>query len=220
MPHASNAVDRLAERLLQRGNAYLATNGLGQFVRATNFNGVAWGGLPIMDPYLQAVATTGGDFVVVGTNPEANTNRPAPPALYQQILGATNLVAYDWELTGPRVGQWLFTGQFLRMALHLAQVPPKSASVVWLQALEAKLDNCATAVTRTGPNELSFTRGSSLGLTAIELHLLADWLESPRFPRGLHTFEAAPAPLLQPKPRPANSGAGTNAAPPAPRSKP
>ncbi len=215
MPGASNVVRQLAERLLQQGNAYLATNGLGRFARATNGNGVLWSTLPIMDPFLQAASTTGGDCVFLGTNPQTGTNHSVPPALYQQVLAVTNLVAYDWELTGPRIEQWLFTGQFLRMILHFAQMPPKSASVAWLQALESKLAICETAVARTRPNELSFIRGSSLGFTAVELHLLADWLESPRFPRGLHTLLAAPDPLSRPKTRPANSGAATNAVPPA-----
>jgi len=39
---------------------------------------------------------------------------------------------------------------------------------------------------------LTFARKSTLGFTALELHLLADWLESPRFPHGLHTFPAPP----------------------------
>src|ERR1039458_6240801 len=55
--------------------------------------------------------------------------RPNPPASDRNtVLGDTNLVAYDWELTGPRIDQWLHFGQLVRCALHLAQVPPKSAS--------------------------------------------------------------------------------------------
>ena len=214
LPNASNLVYQLKGRLLQQGNAYLATNGLGQFAGATHGNGVLWSNLPIMDPFLRSVSTTGGDFAVVGMNPAVSTNRPAPAALFQQVLISTNLVAYDWELTGPRIEQWLFTGQFLRMVTHLAQVPSKSASVVWLSALGPKLGNSATTVTRTSPNELSFTRSSSLGFTAVELHLLVDWLESPQFPRGLNTLLGEPTPLPRKKaPRP-GSGSRTNSVPP------
>jgi hypothetical protein len=182
-------------------------------MQATNGIGVLWSNLPIMDPFLRAVSTTGGDFALIGMNPEVLTNRPPPPVLFQQVLGATNLVIYDWELTGPRIEQWLFTGQFLRMISHVAQVPPKSATVAWLSALGSQLGNSATAVTKTGPSEVSFTRGSSIGLTAVELHLLADWLESPQFPRGLNTCLGVPEPIPRPKHRqPAPAGA-TNSVP-------
>ncbi len=211
MPNASNLVFQLQERLLQKANPYLASNGIGQFVLATNGTGVLWSNLPIMDPFLRSVSSSGGDFAVIGMNPEVSTNRPAPPALFQQFLGATNLVAYDWELTGPRIEQWLFTGQFLRMITHLAQVPPKSATVAWLNALGSQLGNSATAVTKTGPNELTFTRGSSLGLTAVELHLLADWLESPQFPRGLNTRLGVPETI--PRPRSRRPADATNSVP-------
>jgi hypothetical protein len=220
LPNASNVVSRITEHLVQNGNPWLATNGFGQFTRATNFHGAIWNDLPIIEPRIQSVSTTGGDFAIVGLNSEAITNRPAPAALYQQVLSSTNLVAYDWEITGPRVVQWLVSGQLLRMVLHQAQVPPKSASVPWLMALESKLGNCATGVTRTGPAQLSFTRRSSIGFTAVELHLLADWLESPQFPRGLHTFLAQPDPLPRKKSAHSARGARTNSVPAAPLAKP
>ncbi|HVM50482.1 MAG TPA: hypothetical protein VMU04_20825 [Candidatus Acidoferrum sp.] len=192
LPNASNEVYQLTDRLLQDVNPELATNGMGHFVRGTNFNGAAWTDVPIMDPSLRLVSTPGGDFAVAGLNPNPSTNRPAPAGLFYQVLSSTNLVAYDWEITGPRVQQWLFSGQFLRMVTHHAQVPPKSASVAWLMALENKLGNCVTGVTKTGPAQLSLLRRSTIGFTAVELHLLADWLESPQFPRGLNTFLGEP----------------------------
>jgi hypothetical protein len=146
------------------------------------------------------------------------TNLPAPAALLYQVLSATNLVAYDWETTGPRIEQLLFTGQFLRMVTGLPQVPPKSAGVAWLQAIESKLGNCVTAVTKTGPAQLSLTRRSTYPLTALELHLLVDWLESPQFPRGLHTLLAPPDRLpLYHRPLPPATPGATNAVPPAPQ---
>jgi hypothetical protein len=220
LPTASNVVDQIAGRLVRKANPWLATNSIGQFARATNVNGVTWNDLPIMKPYLQSATTTGGEFVFIGLNSDLLTNRPVPPVLFQQVLGPANLVAYDWEITGSRIEQWLFSGQFLRMVSLRAQVPPKSVSVVWLQALESKLGNCATAVTRTGPAQLSFTRRSSIGFTAVELHLLADWLESPQFPRGLHTFLAQPDPLPRKKSAHSARGARTNSVPAAPLAKP
>ena len=74
----------------------------------------------------------------------------------------------------------------------------------------------ATAVTRTGPAQLTVRRGSSLGVTAAELDWLADWLESPQFPRGLNTFLGEPTPLPAKRaPRP-GSGSSTHSVPSAP----
>ena len=75
-----------------------------------------------------------------------------------------------------------------RVIFHKPQLPP--AAALWLKNLEPMLGDSTTLVTQTGPEQLGFTRNSTVGLTALELHLLADWLESPQFPRGLHTFPA------------------------------
>ena len=213
MANASNVVERVTEQLLQKPNAYLATEGLGRFGRAGAGGGVIWSNVPLTAPFLQPVALSGGDFVFGGLVPSPLTNRPPPSGLIRTVLGDTNLVAYDWETTGTRVDQWLHFGQLIRFALHVAQVPPESASFAWLKALEPKLGNCVTAVGRTGPDQLSMIRRSGLGVSADELDWLADWLESPQFPRGLNTFLGEPTPLRRPRlPRPVG-GTSTNAVP-------
>ena len=212
----SNRVYQVAGQLQQDANPWLAANGLGQFKRSTNANGVVWDDLSMLSPYLRAVSTSRGEFAFVGSEDDQSSNRPASAVLFQQVTSQTNLVGYDWELTGPRIMQWLYVGQFIRFALHKAQVPPKSASFAWLTALEMRLGNCATAVTRTGPAQLTVRRGSSLGVTAAELDWLADWLESPQFPRGLNTFLGEPTPLPAKRaPRP-GSGSSTHSVPSAP----
>ena len=72
-------------------------------------------------------------------------------------------------------------------------MPPESAAFTFLLAAAPKLGNAGTEVAQDGPASLSLVRNSTLGFTGAELHLLADWLESPAFPRGLHS-------LLAPKP--------------------
>jgi hypothetical protein len=212
LPGASNQVHQFAERLIPRANPWLATNSQGELERSTNSNGLVWRDLPLMEPWLQSVPGDPDDLASGGLAQDISTNR-APPELFLQVTGPTNLVAYDWELTGTRVMQWLYFGQFFRLFLHHAQVPPRSAAVAWLQSLEFKLGNCATTVMRTGPAQLSVQRQSSLGFSAVELHLLADWLESPQFPRGLYTFRGPPE-TVRPKKQPHGSaGARTNSAP-------
>ena len=192
LPDASNEVYRATDLVLQKGGPWFATNSLFKFERAQQFNGLDWKGLPYISPFLQSIETSGGGFAFGGFFPATATN-PPPPALLEEILSHTNLVCYQWELTGPRIEAWIFIGQFLRFATGHAQLPFDSASLAWLKAVAPKLGNCATGVTHTGPAQLSFVRKSPAGFTALELHLLADWLESPQFPRGLYTL-LAPAP--------------------------
>jgi len=200
---AGNRVNRLTEQLVQKGNAWLATNGIGNFERSKDADGVIWTGPPFMSPYLKSVVEGEHEFVFGGLFAPAFTNRPPPSELLQVVVGTTNLVCYDWELTGPRLLAWIYTGQLLRFVSHQAQLPPESPSMKWFKTAAPGLGNCVTVVTRTGPGRLSFVRKSSMGFTAVELHLLADWLESPEFPRGLNTFLSPPvdpAPHLKPLP--------------------
>ena len=208
---ARNRVAQAAERLSQGGNAWLTNHHvMGKFQRSTNEAVVRWLNMPLMEPYLRATAADGRELVLAGSGGTPFTNRPAPAGLFEQFLDRTNVVCYDWELTAQRVDACLYIAQFIRFIFHKAQVPPNSVSVAWLHALAPWLGNCGTVVTRTGPQQLSFLRKSSLGLTGAELQLLVDWLESPAFPRGLNTFVA-------PSPAPAAHRPRTNAPPPPPK---
>src|SRR5262249_26764731 len=111
----------------------------------------------------------------------------------QSTISRTNLVFHNWEETGSRINQWLYMTQFVRFVLRKDQLPSDSVSVLWLKAAESKLGNSVTDITQTGPNQLSLTRRSDTGFTALELNLLADWLESPQFPRGLYSLLTPPS---------------------------
>jgi hypothetical protein len=110
-----------------------------------------------------------------------------------ELSTRTNLALYDWEITGLRIAQWLYLGQSLRLVFQQSQFPAQSAGLAWLRAVGPKLGPSGTEVTQTGSSQLSVKRKSSVGFTAVELHLLADWLESPSFPRGLYSLTAPPA---------------------------
>jgi hypothetical protein len=202
---ASNRVSQLTQYLLTNGNPWLLANSAGLFEAPSNSNGVCWKNLPYTEPFLRAENPGGGEFLFSGLFPVVLTNRPAPPPLLEQVLSRTNLVGYDWELTQPRIEGWLQAGQLFRMLLNRAQLPPGSPAVAWLKAIAPRLGNCTTAVVLVSTNQLAFSRKSSLGFTSAELHLLADWLESPRFPQGVHTFAAPSDNLLHKAPHPADS---------------
>ncbi len=193
LPGASNEVDRFADWVLQNQHRWFPTNNLAKFERSASSNGLEWKGLPYMSPFLRSIAVSNQNFIYGGGFP----NPPIQPLslnTVQAALNRTNLVYHDWEMTGARTEQWIYMGQFARLVSHKAQLPPQSASLLWLEAIPPKLGASVTDITQTGPNQLSFTRKSTIGLTGIELNLLADWLESPQFPYGLHTFLAPPPP--------------------------
>ena len=216
LPDASNRVTLVTERLLRDCNPWITNNTLGRLEWSANFNGLGWLGVPFIVPFLRSVADGGSGFAFGGLFAYPFTNRPPPGLLLQQVTTQTNLVYYDWEMTGQRVDEWLHIGQLLRLLLGNANLPPDSASMAWLNAAKTNLAKSMTGAAQTGPEQLAFTRISTVGLTALEMHLLADWFESPQFPRGLNTFvgpqrtppRQGPArPLLRSGPKPASAPA-------------
>ena len=186
---ASNRVGQLTQRLLGQGNPWLAARGYLGFEPLPAANGVTWGKSSRLQPFLKSVDTDAGPVVFGGLLPAGGmaTNLPPPAGMIQDVLRRTNLVYYDWEVTGPRADAWFNLGQTARELLRRAKLPADSAGATWLGMLLPRLGTSATVVTQTGDRQLTFIRKSTLGLTAVELQLLADWLESPQFPRGLHS---------------------------------
>jgi hypothetical protein len=198
---ASNRVALVSDLMMEKYGCWFITNEFFSFKKSQTFNGLEWSGYPFLTPYLQSMTTSEGEFAYGGLFPRPPSQRPPPPELIQAILGGTNLVYYDWELTASRNEQWLYIGQFLRLVSHKAQLP-NAACVAWFKASEPNLGSCLTQIARTAPEQLSFMRESSVGFSSFELHLLADWLESPQFPRGLHTLLVASPPLKAQRPTP------------------
>ncbi len=199
LPGASNALQNLSLRLPELANPWLASNKLGVLERVTNSAGIHWNGLLIVRPALEYTNASGADFVVCRLSIEPPIHDVPPPELMQQIAGKTDLVAYDWEATGTRLVSLLYLGQLSRLMSHNAQLMPDSLGLKWLLAAQSLLGNSATSLSRSGPSELVWHRRSTCGLTALEVQLLADWLESPTFPRGIHTFSSPYSVLTAPR---------------------
>jgi hypothetical protein len=196
--------DSLGAVLSTRGNEWIQRSGGGNFVRVPEVNGVVWEGLPLIAPYLRAAGEGDGALVSGGLVPQPApaTNvvadiypRPTLAELLADLQSRSNVVAYSWETTGERIEAWLFVTQVLRVASRRAQMPAETASSRWLQTSRPRLGNALTVVSAPAPDRLSFARESTVGFTALELHLLADWLESPQFPRGTHS-RLTPAPVM------------------------
>jgi hypothetical protein len=198
---ASNQVSRLTEYLLQQSNPWLAARGYISFERAPDSNGVMWGNMPTIQPFVRFADTAAGSVIFGGflpnTDPGTNTQdnlfpRPSFSSLTDRISAQTNLVYYDWELTGSRIEPCFYLGQVSRVISRHAQLPADTVSVNCLKTLETRLGPCITTVTLTGPDQLSFFRKSTAGFAGAELQFLADWLESPQFPFGLYSLLTPP----------------------------
>ena len=183
-PMPGSEVSALTSHLLEKGNSWLAANGYINFDRAADANGVTWGNLPGIKPFIKSAGNDPDGWLFAGLLPDTNNAATPPPAgMIQDVLRRTNLVYYDWEVTGPRLQPDLQLTQTARQVLRHPQLSLDSASLNWLALLIPRLGTSATVISRTAPDQLTFYRRSTLGFTALELHLLAGWLESPQFPR-------------------------------------
>ncbi|MFO1477017.1 MAG: hypothetical protein U1F98_10250 [Verrucomicrobiota bacterium] len=188
---ASNAVSTLSDWVINN-NALLANGSdLVEFQRSSTYNGLEWKGLPYLSPFLQSLDTTNGNYIFGGLLPHF-PGEELPLATLKELLSQTNLVYHGWESTSVRCEQWIYIAQFMRFVSKHAQIPDKSVSMEWLKAVAPKLGTSVTQVALSAPDQLSFNRKSNIGLTAIELQFLADWLESPRFPVGLNSLLSKP----------------------------
>jgi len=147
----------LTDYLLQKGNPWLAANGYISFDRAPDSNGVIWGNLPDIKPFIKSVGVGSDNWLFAGLLPDTNNAATPPPdGMIQDVLHRTNLVYYDWEVTGPRLQPDLQPAQTARQLLRQPQLPLDSASLTWLGMLIPRLGTSATIISRTGPAELTF----------------------------------------------------------------
>lgn len=176
----------LKDFVLDRVNLALGMNRTGEFAWVTNEAKVVWKGVPFCSPtFLQQ-----SNWIVGGFSTPPPGRRPIPMEYVQQLNNTSNLLYYDWELTGEQVPSWTQIGQLMRMAFSYAQMPHTNAGLPWLNTIGTNLAYSVTTVSLEKPTRLSFARAATLGLNSIELQLLADWLESPDFPTGIHTLDA------------------------------
>jgi hypothetical protein len=186
---ASNQVQKLAAFALNRLNPIFETNPLklGEFEQAPASRHLGWHGMPLISPTLDCVMAGIQPFILAGFYPKILTNAPVPPALLPQFYSSSDLVYYDWEITGPCLRGLTPIAQLVRRLFNRPGLPAEP-SIAWLGAIPVKLANSATAAHKVSPTRLSFARTSTIGLTAVELVVLTDWLQSPTFPSGLYTL--------------------------------
>jgi hypothetical protein len=155
----------------------------------TNSPGLGWHGMPYFSPSLRSIYSDGSPYMLAGFFHNRLTNRPLPAPLLPQVYSSTNLLLYDWEGSDECLHGLASMTQLVRGLLRRPSLS-QSPGLAWLLAVQPKLGNAATSIKLESPKQLSLSRNSTIGFTAVELELLGDWLESPQFPRGLHTFLA------------------------------
>lgn len=190
MPDAGSRVHQLTERLLSSANPWLNARGLVPFEPIRDSNGVTWGTLAYVKPFLTSIPLGNGEVVFGGlwANADFRTNPSVASAFFQPFSAETNLVYYDWEMTGQRVQPWLDISQMARSLIHSPPLSMDSLGLNWLGSVKSRLGESTTRVYSAGTNQLAFDRKATIGLTAPELHLLVDWLEAPNFPVGLYSL--------------------------------
>ncbi|MCX6922740.1 MAG: hypothetical protein NT154_05930, partial [Verrucomicrobia bacterium] len=210
MTNAEVMLQAIGPRIQSELNPWFTNNAFGVLEYSNGPVGLNWSGIPMFTPAVEAATNSGGSFLLgrFGPLPPPGAAKLAPPELFAQLTSRPNIVYYDWEITQPRLEQWVYLSQTARLAFVRPQMSPKSAAFAFLLAVASKLGNSGTEIILDGPSSMSFIRNSHSGFTAVELHFLADWLESPAFPRGLHS-------LLAPKPpKWRTRSPGTNSIPP------
>lgn len=139
-------------------------------------------GLPFIAPYLEAVNSSAGQFLLAAAFPNTPKSAgPIPPDLFTR-LAQKNLLFYHWEITAERIPTLLQLSQFTLMVSWHKQLEEHSAGLKWIQAIGGQLGNTVTEVFQTAPDEMTFTRKAPGAFTAVELFALANWLEADNFP--------------------------------------
>jgi hypothetical protein len=181
MPDPTNVVKEIAPRLPDLVKAHF-TNAPGRFLWISNRAEWIWSGLPLFIPHLRPQKEPNGEFLFAGLFPSGPKSNAAPAELFAQVVGRTNLVYYDWELTQERLGKVRYMTQLVDIINNRRQATTNSTGFQWLRELEPLLGNSITEVTLSSPKELSFVRKSDIGFTGFELIMLTRWIDSAGFP--------------------------------------
>jgi len=158
---------------------------VGQLAVQTNTGQVFWQGLPIAIPFLWPASGQNNNFIEAGILPvDAPKRKPAPPELFAQVTGRTNLVYYDWEITEQRLFTYRQLFSYYSMMHGYRQAETNDVIDAWQMddKVLKHLGNTVTELSVTSPRELTLLRSSTAGLTGFEFALLIRWLDNAAFP--------------------------------------
>lgn len=185
-PDPAAALPNLAPRLQKLVETRLPYLAPGHIEYRAATNQIVLKDVMMTVPFVQARPEAEPGFLVGGVSlPLIVSGEPAPKALLDQLADTPDLVAYQWELTQPRLDHWWSVILFYSMMRTYPAPPPEGAFNRWLRDAELSqcLRNTVTEVRLTSPRTLAVNRRSSVGLTAFELVQLARWIDGEDFPR-------------------------------------
>ena len=206
MNDASNVVRRVEPNFTNFLKHYLEEFS-GKLTYMTNDSALVWTGLPLMMPAIKSAVAEGTDYLQLCLLPPPRRQQPIPPELLTQLQNRTDILYYDWEITGERASESKLLFQVIDM-LHLRTLAATNAPTSKLfEQAGKRLGNTVTEVSAVSPRELKLVRKSHVGLTGFELALLLRWIDSPLFPLGYeppasirHKPGSKPIPAPNPKP--------------------
>ena len=171
---------------------------IGSLALDTDSAALMWQNIGFVAPKLTETQSKGSRYLVSELMPASPIVGEFPNSLTSYVNGRTNLLLYDWEFTGIRMQCWLQLSQLMLFLTQHQQLSEHSASLKWILAAAHSfplVSSTVTEITQVGPRELAFARRAPLGFTSMELLWLANWLESPNFPRA-NFLVPAPQPDL------------------------
>jgi hypothetical protein len=178
----SNYLMRIAPTLISVLNSNLGVrNSTGKAMLTTNMS-VAIGGLPFIAPFLRATNEDNGDFLMAGIFAFPPHVKLFPWDALLGTIAPDNVVYYGWEINDERVLQWRAMIQLFYLCTMRQPSRLDTPAQSWIMAIRPKLSECRTVGTLTAPNELTFMRNATVGLTGVEMNYLASWVDGPEFP--------------------------------------
>ena len=132
------------------------------------------GGLPLA-PMVEAMTKEKKPLVTLAMIPLVKTTNPPSPEMLAQ-MNRPDMLVYDFEFTSDSIRQWNAALQ-LPDLLEGRSVVTTTPAVRWLLAAGPLIGECVTTVTRKDASNALIRRKSPVGLSGLELALLAKWLD-------------------------------------------
>jgi hypothetical protein len=177
--NSSNALEKLSKELLPIANPVLKDFDGAQILDQRDASKLVLSGLRVIAPTIEPIHEDRADFLLLALFPRVPFPQPPPGQLWTHLQSRTNLVYYDWEMTGPRLQQWRLLSGMLWYQPN-ANINESLESIVAKEKFLGDLGNgigkTVTEVTRESPTEFSISRAGPLGFTGLEMVLLSGWL--------------------------------------------
>ena len=172
-PHMERASQLMADSLLSSPSVRLVGNETLVTMQMTP---------PYIQPFLMGFEYGESSYQMAGLSKLlSNRTNPPPAALLGQIENHPRLRFYQWELTGEKIFEYRSLLNLLGALFQKGQMQ-QGPFFDWTEMLQNRLGNSVTQLLRKDAHTLEIQRKSHLGLTGLELALLARWMHAEAFP--------------------------------------